>query len=492
MTTRKYIFMLASLFAINIYTGETNAAEKTKNYNKPPFGAFSSQMQDALVTESKYAKPVWNLHDALKLPEWLALTIDQRARYETMDGTFRANTRGGDQEVPLQTTLWIQAQLGAFRFGGEFMDARVFSADKGTGVSNTQINEADFLQGYIAWADQNVGNSGLGMEVIAGRQTLNFGSYRLVARNVYRNTINSFTGVRLRLLDYKNWQFNGFVTMPVIRYPTAATELLNDVHQFDKEDTNTLFSGGILEVNNLGWGINSEAYLYHLYEGDSIGNQTRNRRFFIPGMRFYSKPGKSKFDFQLETMGQFGTVRATNAITDGRDLQHTAWSQHADMGYTFNMPWSPRIGVDYNYASGDSNPNDGTDQRFDPMYGESGFDFGPTGIYTAFLRTNINSPGYVISASPHADVKTTFKHRAFWLASASDSLANTGLQDKIGHSGDFVGHQLELTTRWDVNSSLSLETGWTHLFKGQFAKQAPSAPNPQDVDYFFVQSMLRF
>jgi hypothetical protein len=43
-----------------------------------------------------------------------------------------------------------------------------------------------------------------------------------------------------------------------------------------------------------------------------------------------------------------------------------------------------------------------------------------------------------------------------------------------------------------VNSSLNFETGWAHLFKGEFAKNAPKAPDTQDVDYFYVQSMLRF
>jgi len=43
-----------------------------------------------------------------------------------------------------------------------------------------------------------------------------------------------------------------------------------------------------------------------------------------------------------------------------------------------------------------------------------------------------------------------------------------------------------------VNSSLNFETGWAHIFKGGFAKHAPSAPVGQDVNYFYVQSMLRF
>jgi len=53
-------------------------------------------------------------------------------------------------------------------------------------------------------------------------------------------------------------------------------------------------------------------------------------------------------------------------------------------------------------------------------------------------------------------------------------------------------HAFNLVARWDFNSSLNLESGWTHLFKGQFAKKAPFASNGQDLDYFYVQSQLRF
>jgi hypothetical protein len=221
-------------------------------------------------------------------------------------------------------------------------------------------------------------------------------------------------------------------------------------------------------------------------------NQTRNRRYFTTGMRFYSKPAKAEFDFSLEAIGQFGTVRATTNASDGKNLSHQAWYQHLDIGYTFDTAWQPRFAVEYDYASGDKNPNDNKDQRFDTLYGARRFDYGPTGIYGAFSRTNLNTPDYRFAFSPLKDVQTTFTHRFFWLAQKTDSWGSSGLQDKTGRSGDFVGHQLEITTRWDVNSSLNLETGWTHLFKGQFAKNAPLAPNPQDIDYFFVQSLFRF
>ena len=131
------------------------AAEK-KSYTKPPFAAFSSQMSDALLGSDKYEKPVWNLHDALNLPEWLSMSLEQRTRYETMDGSFKAGGKGGDQQIPLQTDVFLEARFKHLRAGAEFLDARQFGADKGSGINNTHVDEADFIQGYLAWADQNV------------------------------------------------------------------------------------------------------------------------------------------------------------------------------------------------------------------------------------------------------------------------------------------------------------------------------------------------
>ncbi len=431
------------------------------------------------------------------LPEWLTLNVEHRTRYETMDGCFRGGCRGGDQQIPLQTDVFLEARWNGFRLGGEFLDSREFGADQGSGINTNAVDDADFIQGYLAYSDQNINYSGLGGEIIAGRQTLNFGSRRLVARNVFRNTINSFTGARIHLTNYTGWRLNVFTAMPVLRLPTEETQLLDNRQQWDEEDTQTWFSGAFLEVFDIAWNINGELYLYHLDESDRPNNATRNRRYFTPGFRFYSKPSPGTFDFQTETIGQFGTVRGSSKETDGLNMDHAAWMQHVDAGFTLDHPWSPRLGFEWDYASGDKNPNDNHDQRFDTLYGARRFDFGPTGIYGAFARSNINSPGYRITVNPRSAVQLGLSHRAFWLASDTDAWTTTGsgssaLRDKSGKTSNYVGQQLELTARYDFNSSLNLETGWTHLFKGDFTKNAPNAPDGKDIDYFYVQSILRF
>ena len=262
-STSSFMQQLFKIILISfIYEGTViaQADDKPIAYVKSPMVAFASQMDDPLLG-SKYTKPIWNLHDTLGLPDWLAASVSQRTRYESMTGAFRANTLGGDQAIALQTDLWLQAQLGAFRFATEIMDSRVLGEDigigknPGSGTSNTQVDTADFVQGYISWADKKLLGSNIGAEIKAGRQIMDLGSRRLVANTYFRNTTNSFTGVRFRFLDGNQWQFNGFVTMPVVRFPTSAAAIMSDSHQFDQEATHTVFSGAIFEKRNLGLGV---------------------------------------------------------------------------------------------------------------------------------------------------------------------------------------------------------------------------------------------
>ena len=479
-----------------------NAGQQPTPYIRTPMMSWGSQMYDPLQGNTTYEKPVWSVHDILGLPDWLELSVDQRTRYEDMDGQFRAGAKGGDQQIPLQTDLWLAAHWRKFLIGAEFQDARESGGNLGPGnnannVNNNSIDTLDFVQAYVSWAEKDVLHTNIGAEVKVGRQTMDFGSGRLVARFIYRNTTTKFTGVRLRLLENAQWQLNAFAVMPVLQLPISANAANNNVTQLDQEATRTWFSGFFLEGYNLVGNINSELYLYNLDENDSSNNPTRKRQYFTPGLRFYLKPSVGKFDFQAEGMGQFGTLRATTTST--RNLYHQAWSLHAEAGFTFDMPWKPRFLVEYDYATGTNKTGGNSDQRFDPLYGASPVDFGPGGIFQPFVRSNISSPGYRLTVLPRHDVSIAMQQRLIWLASANDcwGLSNCASSNNIiispsQSSGKFVGDMLGVIARYDFNSSLNFETGWYRLFKGQFAKEGIGVPAQQGVDYFFVQSQFRF
>ncbi len=531
--THTLIIAIGLLLAQGFFSAQ--AAEPEKSYSKAPMASYNYAMDDALLGNS-YEKPVWNLHDTLHLPDWLTVGLENRTRYESLSDSFKANQKsspapGGDQQIALQTDLWVQAKFGKFRFATEFMDARALSSDSGSNntpnpPNNTMVDTLDFTQIYASWADQNTLLSGLGTEVKAGRQTMDLGSRRLVARPFFRNAVNNFTGLRIRVLDYGRWQLNAFGTMPVLRFPNYTSSptngygdpnlisqnanlLVNGGQQWDQEDTHTWFSGGILEGYDVIKNINTDLALYSLNESDSNNNATRNRQYLTPNIRFYSKPIKGRFDFVAEGMGQFGTVQY-DTKTNNQQQNHQAWSNHLEAGYSFDLPMSPRFLVEYDWASGSKNSANktGTDGRFDPLYGASDVDFGSSGIYSAFQRSNINSPGARFNFSPRKDITVSLQQRAIWLASAGDCWGGTSctsgtlpglVGNSKGTSGDYVGDQIGASSRYNFNSSLNFEAGWFHLFKGQFATTAVSSATTTqtttsggDTNYFYVQSQVRF
>jgi hypothetical protein len=148
-------------------------------------------------------------------------------------------------------------------------------------------------------------------------------------------------------------------------------------------------------------------------------------------------------DFEVEAAYQYGRSLGSSLGEESRSLDHRAHFEHIEIGYSFAGLWMPRLAAQLDYASGDRNPGDDQNNRFDSLYGSRGFDFGPTGIYGAFARSNLISPGYRVSVNPAPDVELMVAHRYFRLASKTDAWTSGGWQDLNGESGNDLGHQVE-------------------------------------------------
>lgn len=436
----------------------------------------------------------WNLHDAVGLPDWLKFSVQHRTRYETLSNTFKRGRNGGDQALDFRTLVFMEASYEQFRLGGEFIDSRITLDDEGTPINSSLVNETALLQAYLAWQTQDFFKTGLNAEIKFGRQTMNIGSRRLVARNRFRNTINNFNGIDFILQESNNWQWRNFVVLPVTRLPNNPQSIRDGDVVFDEENFKILFAGSFFSFNHLPMDSIGELYFYQLSEDDTASTPTKNRHLSSPGLRWYLKPKINHFDFELETVFQAGTSRGTTAVTATADLDHLSYFGHVALGYTFDTHWTPRLMLQYDYASGDEDPFDDKNGRFETLYGARRFEYGPTSIWGAFARANINTPGIRLQFKPMPGITGFIAHRAFWLAEKRDTWVGSGLRDVTGQSGSFIGQQLEARLRWrPIPGLVLLETGWAHLFKGQFAKNAPGSPeNKDDSDYFYAQTSLSF
>lgn len=423
----------------------------------------------------------WSLAKAIDAPEALMLSGSIRLRYETIWGQPRVGFNSADDLVNLRTTLFAEYDTGPVRIGAELYDSRVYAANARTPVSTNEVNTFEFVQAYAALDIDRPFGGGTNATLQAGRFLLNLGSRRLVAADDYRNTTNAYTGLR------GDASFGGGVkatliyTLPQVRLPDDLPSLLDNEARFDRESSDLVLWGGVLSKAKAIGRSTAELSYFGLHERDAPGRPTRNRSLHTLAMRLIADPAPGRFDHEVEIIRQFGTVRASNAASAAL-LDVSAWFVHADAGYGFRGGWTPRVSLEFDYASGDK--GGGTFNRFDTLFGMRRADLAPAGLYNAIGRANILTPALRIEANPNKRTDWFVNHRLMWLASRTDAFSTTAVRDASGRSGSFAGQQSEARVRyWLIPDTLRTEINGVWLHKGRFLKTAPNAPRNGDTLY---------
>lgn len=447
-----------------------------------------------LVSVTYAENNTWSLNSALNTPEWLSISGSHRSRYETLDEQFRADGKGNDQILVFRTNLLALVSWEQWNFAFELLDSRQAHADDSTKIASGDVNPLDVLQLYAKWnfTDATTSQSSLR----TGRFTMDIGSRRLVARNKYRNAINAFTGIDWQHKTQEGEEFRAFYTLPVQRLPREFERLKRNRSQGDDQDTEVSFWGAYYKFPTStlhAWQSQAEMFYFGLDENDTHNRPTRNRDIHTVGGRIYKLKATHQYDYQIEGAYQFGETRASSSSLDREDLDHSAFFARAELGYTFDTPWSPRLAAEVDYASGDDDPTDGNNNRFDSLFSVRRADFGPLGIYGPFARSNIISPGIRLQLKPATSVSSFVAHRAYWLASDKDAWVVAGVLDPAGNSGTYLGQQLEGRLRWQlIPNSLRWEIGAAYYFKSGFAKRAPNANDEGDAKFIYNQITLSF
>lgn len=410
-----------------------------------------------------------------------------RMRYESLNNAVRAGASGGDQVLASRLLASIKLHQDNLFGELELEDSRTWLDDKGTPLGTDDVNTLEPLQAYLGWRQHTADYS---YSVKAGRFTMDVGSRRFVARNRFRNTLNAFTGIDASL-DRNDWHWRAFYTLPVQRLPSDYAHLDNNDTHIDETHIGSQFWGLHLTKNHTGIG-NVEGYYFGLNEQDQHDFNTRNRHLSTLGFRVNQKTKQCPWLYEVEAAYQFGETHATASANDNTVLDVSAYFIHGKLGYQLHDRLSSTLEVLADYASGDHNPNDKHYNRFDTLYGARRFDFGPTGIYGAFARSNIWSPGVRWQFKPAGNMSAYIGYRMFWLADSNDALTATGVKDTSGDSGDFVGRQLQARLQWHLTKQLMSEFGAVYLQKGTFLEKAPNAADTGDTSYVYTQVSYQF
>jgi len=451
--------------------------------------------QNAAAPKADDVFKPWRLQNAAEWPEWLKVSGSQRTRFENLSGQFRAATNldESDHLWALRTGLRADATFDHFVATAELMDSRQIDADRGSALDTTTVNAGELLQLFGGYTDTGVFEAEDKASLLVGRQTLDVGSHRLVARNDYRNTINTFTGVNATWEAKDKTAVQAFYVLPVRRIPADLDSLLDNDVEFDEDHPHAKFWGVHTKLQHLFESLTTELYYFGLDEDDAPGRTSANRRLSTVGARARRPAAKSEWDYEVEAAYQFGDSRSSTASSNTTDLDHKAEFVHFDFGYSFASEGKQHLSFLFDYASGDDSPNDGENNRFDTLYGARRWEFGPTGIFGALARSNLVSPGLRFNCTPREDVEVMVADRLAYLASDSDAFTTAGVRDSTGGSGDYVGNMAEVRVRWHVvPKSVSFEIGAAYLAAGGFLDDAPNASGNGDTTYAYVQSTLSF
>ncbi len=446
----------------------------------------------AQAADEKFKLPT--LDSALDPPDWLHLEGENRVRYESLDGQFRAGRNGSDQLLAIRTLIRAKAKLQPFDVNLELQDSRGYLDDAGTPLSTSFVNSFEFINANLDFHLGKTFGEHTNTKLKLGRQTVDIGSERFIERNGYRNTINSYDGAHLRTHFDSGNQFESFFVVPVRAQPRNFENLSDNRQAFDKRDDSRGFWGVVYtDEKNLIPDTKLELFTYGLHERDTNDRNTANRELYTLGFRTLKKPKTTEWDYEVEYGYQFGERRATTASTDTNDINVRAQTLHAEIGYQFDAPWTPRLAFEFDYATGDDNPNDNRFGSYDRLFGARRGDVGFTSIHGPLVRNNLILPGIDFEFQPNKRTDGFITYQVAYLDSDTDELDAANLRDVTGNSGRFIGHTIDARVRhWIVPKRVRWDIGGSALFHGNFLDNVPNGPEKSRTLYGFSQLVTKF
>lgn len=200
-----------------------------------------------------------------------------------------------------------------------------------------------------------------GWSLQLGRQELVYGDQRYLGSADWSILGRSFDGARLRYRD-RTWQADALAVRPVLIDPKR----LNRANDYD-----TLT--GVYAARRMGADVEAEWYALARNVrpgsptalGPTLGGPGPRDVYFL-GQRWRIAPRVDRaWDATAEITGQAGSINQ-----EGTRLALRAWTTSLSAGRAWAaLPGQPRVGVGFDYGSGDGDPEDRTLRTAELLFG---------------------------------------------------------------------------------------------------------------------------
>lgn len=340
----------------------------------------------------------------------------------------------GDLRVGKHVQMFVQ--FGAYDEAGR----------RGGPVSSDQSN-LDLQQGFPAW-------NGDMFSLRVGRQEMTLGTSRLIAVREGPNIRLAFDGVRASWKQGSH-RIDAFAFRPVLNRPGAFDDNANKSQALYGLYA-TLAPEGMAPLKiDLYW------LGYERDQGQFAAAQGRENRHSFGTRLFGSEKG---WDWNMEAVLQTGHV-GNQTIR--------AWTVASDTGFTFaNLPWSPRLGLKADIASGDKNPRDGRLGTFNALY--------PNPTY--FSQAALLAPGNIMDLQPVVTIKPVpaltllLGWDFLWKHHKEDAVYTPPaplvvIPETIG-TGRYIGDQIRLEGTYRLSPQWEILAAAVHFRAGEALTQA--------------------
>ena len=320
---------------------------------------------------------------------------------------------------------------------------------------------ADLQQAFADVRIDDHATSGPAYVVLrGGRFEMTYGSGRLVATRQSPNIPFKFDGGQL-IATRGGAKVYAFVTRPARERNT----------QFDDEAPGQLFWGVYATTPPLIPKAVLRADLYYLGLRDdhaSYATGTGAERRQTLGVRLFGRD--AGFDYDVEPVLQIGTFGTRDIL---------AWTLASAQGYTMEgLPWSPRLGLQADVASGDTEARDGGNfGTFNPLFFKAGY-FNDASL---IRPSNIMNVHPTVQVHPRRSVLLTVGSDILWRYTTKDGIYGPGgnLELPAGGGPRYVATSADVSAQWEIGRHLVWILSYSHFFTGRYVRAAKGG----DVDY---------
>ncbi len=384
---------------------------------------------------------------------------------------WRMDSFGATSFVEQRTQLNVKADftndVSAFIELDSYGDwGQGFRSDYLSGIDSRGASDVSLYQAYI-----NVKNLwGTPLSLRVGRQELVFGSEFLLGNNnngpLFRGL--SYDAIRL---SFANDMFKA---------DAFAAKLAESFQNFGKGDVDLYgVYGSYIGIED----VTLDAYWLYIQDNSVVGHDIDIHTFGLRGAGTLSG-----FDFDAEAAYQLGKVDGEpSACPLGfgeADVKYGTLGANAELGYTFDMAWQPRVFAKAAYLGGGKPDrscwsNDRT-LPFNRLFSDV--------TYSPFLDTNKNLSNLIFYGLGVQVMPTEC---------VSLKLMGSYLDmQKSNHEQSAYGWQACLSGTYHYSEDLAFTLGYSHFFGANWDKDAHWCDSDnlkkQNWDYIYAQTEISF